>query len=61
MKRHYRNDMPLAQRQAISAKLKGRTLSQTTKDRISKSMTDYWAQLPMKPVDDNNISNLNEQ
>lgn len=53
--------MPLAQRQAISAKLKGRTLSQTTKDRISKSMTDYWAQLPMKPVDDNNISNLNEQ
>lgn len=64
-KRQYRNDMPEAQKQAISTKLKGRKLSQTTKDRISKSMTDYWASLPMKPVTDdganNNSTNLKEQ
>ena len=63
MKRQYRNDMPLSQRQAISAKLKGRTLSQDTRQKISKSMQDYWAKLPLKPVtstDDNNSNNINE-
>ena len=64
MKRQYRNDMPLSQRQAISAKLKGRTLSQDTKQKISKSMQDYWASLPMKPVtstdNDNNTNKTNE-
>lgn len=49
-KRIYRNDMPEAQRQAISNRLKGRSLSNDTKQKISKSMQDYWASLPMKPV-----------
>ncbi len=64
-KRQYRNDMPLSQRQAISQKLSGRKLSQDTKQKISKSMQDYWASLPMKPVTDdganNNTTNLNEE
>lgn len=50
VKRQYRNDMPEAQRQAISQKLQGRKLSQDTKQKISKAMQDYWASLPMKPV-----------
>lgn len=49
-KRQYRNDMPETQKQAISDKLKGRKLSNDTKMKISKSMQDYWASLPMKPV-----------
>lgn len=49
-KRQYRNDMPEAQKQAISLKLQGRKLSQNTKQKISKAMQDYWASLPMKPV-----------
>lgn len=49
-RRRFRNDMPESQKQAISQKLQGRKLSQDTKLKISKSMTDYWASLPMKPV-----------
>lgn len=49
-KRRYRNDMSDQQKQAISQKLTGRTLSNDTKQKISKSMQDYWASLPMKPV-----------
>ena len=41
------------QKQAISQKLRGRTLSQSTKDKISQSMTDYWNSLPLKPTPDN--------
>lgn len=54
-KRQYRNDMSDAQKQAISQRMKGRTLSQSTKDKISKSMQDYWNSLPYKPTnkDDN--------
>ena len=67
-RRIYRNDMPDAQRQAISQKLQGRKLSDDTKKKISKSMTDYWSKLPMKPVTstgttstgNNNDSNINE-
>lgn len=54
-KRQYRNDMPQQQRDKISQKLKGRTLSNDTKAKISKSMEKYWASLPMKPV--NNSQN----
>lgn len=49
-KRQYRNDMPEAQKQAISQKLTGRKLSNSTKMKISKSMQGYWASLPSKPV-----------
>ncbi len=52
-KRQFRNDMSDQQKQAISQKLRGRTLLQSTKDKISQSMTDYWKSLPMKPTPDN--------
>lgn len=53
MKRVYRNDMPQAQKDKIAAAQQGRTLSQSTKDKISKSMRQYWAGLPVKPTTDN--------
>lgn len=49
-KRQYRNDMPEAQKQAISQKLTGRKLSNDTKMKISRSMAKYWASLPTKPI-----------
>lgn len=49
-KRRYRNDMSDEQRQKISQKLKGRTLSNDTKRKISQSMEKYWASLPTKPI-----------
>lgn len=49
-KRRYRNDMSDEQRQKISQKLKGRTLSNDTKRKISQSMEKYWASLPQKPI-----------
>ncbi len=52
-KRQFRNDMSDQQKQAISSKLRGRRLSQSTKDKISQSMVDYWNSLPMKPTPDN--------
>lgn len=53
-KRRYRNDMSDEQRQKISQKLKGRTLSNDTKRKISQSMEKYWASLPTKPITGNN-------
>ena len=44
-KRQYRNDMSDEQKQKISQKLKGRTLSNDTKAKISKSMEKYWASI----------------
>ena len=58
-KRQYRNDMPEAQKQAISQKLQGRKLSQNTKQKISKAMQDYWASLPMKPVTSTGTTSTN--
>ncbi len=49
-KRQYRNDMTPEQREKISQKLKGRTLSNDTKRKISQSMEKYWASLPTKPI-----------
>jgi len=51
-KRRYRNDMSDEQKQKISQKLKGRTLSNDTKRKISQSMEKYWASLPTKPITD---------
>ena len=61
-KRQYRNDMSDAQKQAISQRMKGRTLSNDTKQKISKSMEKYWASLPVKPITtNNNDNNSNEE
>lgn len=49
-KRQYRNDMSDEQKQKISQKLTGRTLSNDTKRKISQSMEKYWASLPTKPI-----------
>ena len=49
MRRIYRNDMPQSQKDKIAAKNVGKKLSQTTKDKISKSLTKYWSKLPYKP------------
>lgn len=59
-KRQYRNDMPDSQREKISQKLTGRKLSNDTKMKISKSMQDYWANLPLKPATGNNDINTNK-
>ena len=49
MHRIYRNDMQQAQKDKIAAANIGKTLSQQTKDKISRSMQQYWAKLPYKP------------
>lgn len=61
IKRQFRNDMSDAQKQAISQKLRGRTLSQATKQKISQSMTDYWNALPTKPTNDNPYGNNDDK
>lgn len=53
MKRVYRNDMPQAQKDKIAAAQTGRKHPQFVKDKISKSMQQYWAGLPTKPDTDN--------
>lgn len=55
-KRIYRNDVSLLTREKQSIAHKGRTHSNDTKLKISKSMTDYWSKLPAKPTDNNNTS-----
>ena len=50
MKRIYRNDMSDSQKEKLSAINKGKTLSQQTRQRISKSMEKYWNSLPYKPT-----------
>ena len=61
MKRMYRNDMSDQQKRAISMKLQGRTLRQSTKDKISKAMQEYWASLPLKPATDPYENNTTEE
>ena len=56
-KRKFRNDMSDQQRRAISQKLQGRIMPQSTKDKISKSMQDYWARLPLKPTTETPYNN----
>jgi len=49
MHRIYRNDMQQAQKDKIAAANVGKTLSQSTKAKISRSMQKYWNGLPYKP------------
>ena len=50
MKRQWRNDMSQSQKDKISMANKGKTLSQETRKKISKSHEKYWSRLPMKPT-----------
>lgn len=49
MHRIYRNDMSQSQKDKLSYINKGKTLSQSTRAKISKSMEKYWSSLPYKP------------
>ena len=51
-KRQYREQEPET-KQKISATLKGRHKSDTHKANISKSMIEYWKEVPSKLKDDN--------
>lgn len=55
-KRLYRNDVSPETREKQSVAHQGRKHSNDTKRRISKSMCDYWAKLPMKPITNNDTS-----
>ena len=48
--------MPQQQKDKIAAANKGKTLSQQTKAKISKSLQQYWQRLPMKPSDNGGTS-----
>lgn len=51
-KRMYRN-MSDAQKEKISASMKGRKLSDEHKEKISKGMENYWKNLPYRPINTN--------
>lgn len=64
MRRIYRNDMSQMQKDKIAAQNKGKRLSQSTKDKISKALADYWGRLPYKPSTSGStpsIGSLNEE
>ena len=56
MKRIYRNDVSFETKQKQSLAHKNKKHSQETKNKISQSLEQYWANLPSKPVENNNIS-----
>lgn len=41
--------MSQSQKDKIAAQNRGKHLSQSTKDKISRSLTKYWSKLPYKP------------
>ena len=48
--------MSQSQKDKLSAINKGKTLPQSTRDKISQSMTKYWSSLPYKPDSDSGTS-----
>ena len=42
--------MSQSQKDKLSAVNKGKTLSQSTREKISQAMTKYWSELPYKPL-----------
>lgn len=54
MKRMYRNDVSDETKQKQSMAHKGKRHSETSKQKISQSLTKYWATLGLKPT--NNTS-----
>lgn len=58
-KRIYRNDTSLETREKQSIAHKGRKHTNDTKMKISKSMCNYWAKLPQKPINNNTSTTEN--
>jgi hypothetical protein len=56
MKRFYRNDVSQETKAKQSLAHQGRKHSNSTKNKISKALCNYWAKLPLKPTDNNNNS-----
>lgn len=56
-KRMFRNDVSDETRAKQSIAHRGRKHTNDTKNKISKSLQKYWANLPMKPTN-NNISTI---
>ena len=44
-------------KQRISQSLRGRSISDTHKEAISNGMKAYWATVPNRPTENNNVSN----
>ena len=55
-KRIYRNDVSDETRMKQSVAHTGRKHPNFVKQKISKAMCDYWAKLPMKPINNNDTS-----
>ena len=58
-KRMYRNDVSDETRMKQSIAHQGRKHSNSVKQKISKAMCNYWAKLPMKPINNNDTSTTN--
>ena len=52
-KRQYR-ELDDATKQKIGDAVRGRSKSQSHRDKISRSMTEYWKTVPNRPADDEN-------
>jgi hypothetical protein len=50
MKRIYRNDMSQSQKDKLSIANQGKTLSTSTRQKISQALAKYWSSLPYKPM-----------
>lgn len=57
-KRLYRNDVSDITKEKQSVAHRGRKHTNETKNKISKSLQDYWQKLPVKPTTNNNTSTI---
>lgn len=57
-KRMFRNDVSSETRAKQSIAHQGRKHSNETKNKISKSLANYWAKLPIKPTNSKTIDNV---
>ena len=60
MKRVYRNDVSQETKVKQSLAHQGRIHSNSTKNKISKALCNYWANLPVKPTNNNNNSTIEQ-
>lgn len=59
-KRIFRNDVSFETREKQSIAHKGRKHSPETRNKISKSLENYWSKLPSKPTTTNNNKSTTE-